>query len=207
MRFILASASTARLATLRAAGLDPEVIVSGVDEPAFAAPTPAALAPLLATAKAEAVFAALNDPRDTIVLGCDSILDIGGEAIGKPGTPEAAVALLRRTRGRAGTLVTGHHLIVARTDVQRVTAVGESIVHVADLTDAEIAAYVATGEPVHVAGGFTIDGLGGAFIDRIEGDPHNVVGVSLPLVRHMLAGVGVRWTDLWAVGDSPHSAY
>ena len=198
MRFILASASTARLATLRAAGLDPEVIVSGVDEPAFAAPTPAALAPLLATAKAEAVFAALNDPRDTIVLGCDSILDIGGEAIGKPGTPEAAVALLRRTRGRAGTLVTGHHLIVARTDVQRVTAVGESIVHVADLTDAEIAAYVATGEPVHVAGGFTIDGLGGAFIDRIEGDPHNVVGVSLPLVRHMLADLGVPWTSLWA---------
>ena len=197
MRLILASASPARLATLRSAGLDPEVIVSDVDESVFHAPTPADLASVLAQAKAEAVFSSLDCPDDTIVIGCDSILDFEGRPIGKPGSPEAAVRLLKRTRGRSGVLVTGHHVIVSGTDVQRVNRVGSTIVHMADLTDAEIDAYVATGEPEHVAGGFTIDGLGGAFIAGIEGDPHNVVGLSLPLVRMMLADCGIEWTSLW----------
>jgi len=197
MRFILASASPARLTTLRAAGLHPEVIVSNVDETRFSAPTPAELAPVLAEQKAEAVFASLGEPRDCIILGCDSILDFEGKPVGKPGTREAAVRLLQRTRGRSGVLVTGHHVIVSRDTVQRVTRVGTTIVHVADLTDGEIEAYVATGEPEHVAGGFTIDGYGGAFISGVEGDPHNVIGVSLPLVRLMLADCAVDWTSLW----------
>ena len=198
MRLILASASPARLRTLRAAGLDPEVIVSAVDESVYTAPTPAELALILARVKAEAVYATLGSPADTIVIGCDSILDFEGKPVGKPGSPEAATALLARTRGRAGVLVTGHHLIVAGDDVQRVTRLASTVVHVADLTDEEIAAYVATGEPEHVAGGFTIDGLGGPFIAGLEGDPHNVVGLSLPLLRLMLADCGVRWTSLWA---------
>ena len=197
MRLILASASPARLLTLRAAGLSPEVVVSEVDESVFHAPTPADLTSVLAEAKAETVFSMLGCPDDAIVIGCDSILDFEGRAIGKPGTPEAAVQLLKRTRGRSGVLVTGHHVIASRGDVQRVNRVGSTIVHVADLTDEEIDAYVATGEPEHVAGGFTIDGLGGAFITGIEGDPHNVVGLSLPLVRMMLADCGIEWTSLW----------
>ena len=173
------------------------MIVSDVDESVFHAPTPADLASVLAQVKAEAVFSSLDCPPDTIVIGCDSILDFEGRPIGKPGTPQAAVQLLRRTRGRSGVLVTGHHVIVSGTDVQRVNRVGSTIVHMADLTDSEIDAYVATGEPERVAGGFTIDGLGGAFIAGIEGDPHNVVGLSLPLVRMMLADCGVEWTSLW----------
>jgi septum formation protein len=155
------------------------------------------LAPLLAQAKAEAVFTFLDHPTNTIIVGCDSILDFEGKAVGKPGSSQAAMQLLQRTRGRSGVLVTGHHLIVSRESVQRVTRVGTTVVHVADLSDEEIEAYVATGEPQHVAGGFTIDGLGGPFIAGIEGDHHNVVGISLPLLRMMLADCGVPWTSLW----------
>ncbi|MCL2735896.1 MAG: Maf family nucleotide pyrophosphatase [Propionibacteriaceae bacterium] len=198
MRLILASASPARLQTLASAGLSVEVHVSDVDETLFDAPTPAELASLLAEKKAEAVFEALGRPAECIVIGCDSILDFEGKPVGKPGTPDAARALLRRTRSNSGVLVTGHHVIVSDGDVQRVTRLGSTIVHIADLTDEEIDAYVATGEPEHVAGGFTIDGLGGAFISAIEGDPHNVVGLSLPLVRMMLADCGVSWTTLWS---------
>ena len=198
MRFILASASPARLKTLCSAGITPEVVVSDVDESVFLAPTPADLASLLAEQKAESVFSHLGSPSDCIIVGCDSILDFEGKPVGKPGSPQAAVQLLRRTRGRSGVLVTGHHVIVSQANIQRVTRVGSTIVHVSDLTDEEIDAYVATGEPVNVAGGFTIDGLGGAFIAGIEGDPHNVVGLSLPLLRMMLADCGVSWTSLWA---------
>ncbi|MCL2471382.1 MAG: Maf family nucleotide pyrophosphatase [Propionibacteriaceae bacterium] len=197
MRLILASASPARLQTLRSAGLHPEVVVSNVDESAYRAPRPGDLASLLAERKAEAVFASLGSPTDSVVIGCDSILDFEGHPVGKPGTREAARTLLKRTRGHSGVLVTGHHVIVSQRTVHRVTRLGSTIVHVADLTDEEIDAYVATGEPEHVAGGFTIDGLGGAFITGIEGDPHNVVGLSLPLVRMMLADCGVNWTSLW----------
>ena len=202
MRLILASASPARLQILRAAGLSPEVVVSEVDESGFDAATPGQLASLLAEQKAEAVFAALGCPDQCIVIGCDSILDFEGRPVGKPGSREAAVRLLRRTRGRSGVLVTGHHVIVSRSGVQRVTRLGTTVVHVADLTDDEIAAYVATGEPEHVAGGFTIDGYGGAFISGVEGDPHNVIGLSLPLVRLMLADCSVSWTSLWQMPPS-----
>ncbi|MDR0488504.1 MAG: Maf family nucleotide pyrophosphatase [Propionibacteriaceae bacterium] len=200
MRLILASASPARLQTLRSAGTFPEVVISEVDESQFAADTPTHLACLLAEKKAEAVFANLGSPKDSIIIGCDSILDFEGKAQGKPGSKEAAISLLKRTRRRSGVLVTGHHIIVSQDEVQRANRAAKTIIHVADLTDDEIDAYVTTGEPQHVAGGFTIDALGGPFITGIEGDPHNVVGLSLPLVRMMLADCGIQWTSLW----TPH---
>ncbi|MDR1386525.1 MAG: Maf family nucleotide pyrophosphatase [Propionibacteriaceae bacterium] len=196
-RLILASQSPARLDTLRRAGLDPEVQVSEVDESAWDLPDPAQLSARLAQLKAEAVYDRLASPSPVVVVGCDSILSLDGQACGKPGSPEAAAALWRRTSGRSAILVTGHHLIVADPEPRRATRVAQTVVHFAGLDDAEIAAYVATGEPERVAGGFTIDGLGGPFISGLEGDPHNVVGLSLPLLRLMLADLGVAWTSLW----------
>jgi septum formation protein len=198
IRFVLASASPARRTTLVHAGIVPEVIVSDVDEDAVTAPDTPALAARLAELKAEAVFATLGGDGPVVLVGCDSILDFEGRPCGKPGTAEAAIALWQRTRGRTAVLVTGHHVIVRDGGgVRRATRTARTVVQFADLTDEEIAAYAATGEPAKVAGGFTIDGLGGPFVTRLEGDPHNVVGLSLPLVRMMLADLGVRWTDLW----------
>ena len=200
-RFVLASASPARRALLQRAGLAPEVIVSHVDESRATQTDPAALASHLAELKAEAVFVLLPPDGDLIVVGCDSVLAFEGRPLGKPGSPEAVVALWRRTRGRTAVLVTGHHVVVQDKDgTRRANRVARTIVHFADLSDAEIAAYAATGEPERVAGGFTIDGLGGPFVTRLEGDPHNVVGLSLPLLRMMLADLGRPWTDLWNGG-------
>jgi septum formation protein len=195
--FVLASQSPARLATLRKAGLDPQVIVSGVDEDQLAGLPPAELALRLAELKCAAVVAREDLPADAVVLGCDSVLELDGEALGKPGTPEEAIRRWQAMRGRSGVLVTGHALhdtVTGRT----VSASATTTVHFADVTDDEIAAYVATGEPLHVAGAFTVDGLGGAFVTGIEGCHHNVVGVSLPLVRTQLADLGRSWTDFWA---------
>ena len=196
-RLVLASASIARLTTLRRAGIQPEVIVSDVDESTVTGPTPAATAELLAGVKADTVAGRLGPEPGLLVLGCDSLLELDGQALGKPGTPEAATARWRGMRGRAGVLHTGHCLLQPATGL-RVLATASTTVHFAAVTDAEIDAYVATGEPLHVAGAFTIDGRGGAFVERIEGDHHNVVGVSLPLLRQMVTAVGVAWTDLWA---------
>ncbi len=195
MRLVLASASPARRATLRAAGICPEVVVSEVDESAYSADTPAALAQVLAVAKASSV-AALTMVADAIVVGCDSVLDLDGQAFGKPVDAGEAVRRWRSMRGRSGTLVTGHCVIDNRTGKQ-VAATASTQVQFADLSDAEIDAYVATGEPLHVAGAFTIDGLGGAFVSGIEGDHHNVVGLSLPLLRTILRDLDVEWTSLW----------
>ncbi|GAB2482393.1 Maf family protein [Jatrophihabitans fulvus] len=195
-RFVLASQSPARLATLRAAGLEPEVVVSGVDEDAVTADSPAALVQRLAELKASAVAA---DEADALVLGCDSMLELDGEPLGKPHDPDVARARWRTMRGRSGTLHTGHCLIAA--DGRRAGATASTTVRFADVTDAEIDAYVASGEPLAVAGAFTVDGLGGWFVDSVEGDHHAVVGVSLPLVRQLLRGLGVELVDLgWAVG-------
>ena len=191
MRFVLASASSARLQTLRRAGLDPEVVVSGVDESAVAAATPRELAHRLAAQKMAAV-------RDRVggaafVLGCDSVLEFAGQALGKPGRPDVAAERWREMRGRTGLLHTGHALGgPAEVSVRTVS----TAVHFADVTDEEIALYTATGEPSAVAGGFTIDGLGGWFVSGVEGDPHNVVGVSLPVLRDMLRGQGFGLADL-----------
>ncbi|WP_285883997.1 nucleoside triphosphate pyrophosphatase [Georgenia satyanarayanai] len=200
VRLVLGSASPARLATLRAAGLDPEVHVSAVDEPALLRAagedaTPADQVLLLARAKARDVA---PTERDAVVVGCDSMLELDGEVHGKPADAAEAVARWRRMRGRSGVLHTGHWLVDTReATAPEAGAVSSTTVHFADLSDAEIDAYVATGEPLVVAGAFTVDGLGGPFVTRIEGDHHGVVGISLPLLRTLLAELGVPITDLW----------
>ena len=197
--FVLASASPARLATLRSAGLDPVVVVSGVDESRLDGLPPAELALQLAELKCAAVAARDDLPAAALVLGCDSVLELGGEALGKPEDADEAVRRWQRMRGRSGVLRTGHCL--RDTASSRVAAATASTtVHFADVDDDEIAAYVATGEPLWVAGAFTVDGLGGAFVRGIEGDHHNVVGVSLPLLRELVGELGHTWTSLWAPG-------
>lgn len=191
MRFVLASASPARLSTLRRAGVDPEVIVSGVDEDVVVADSPAELSTELARLKCRAV--AVDHP-DALVLGCDSVLEFDGEILGKPYEPEVARRRWYAMRGNVGVLHTGHCLRLGNEEVVRHAA---TRVHFAHVTDEEIDAYVASGEPLQVAGAFTIDGLGAAFVTRIEGDHHNVVGVSVPVVREMMRDLGQAWTSLW----------
>jgi septum formation protein len=204
---VLASASPARLKTLRSAGIEPQVQVSGVDEDAVVAAARDTygeldadqIALLLARAKAEDVASGLDD---AIVLGCDSVLELDGELHGKPRDAAEATARWQRMRGGSGVLHTGHWLIDVRDPEDggsgaTLGAVASTTVHFADVSDEEIDAYVATGEPLEVAGAFTTDGLGGAFVRGIEGDHHTVVGVSLPVLRDLLAECGVRWTDLW----------
>ena len=228
-RLVLASASPARAELLRASGVDPIIRVADVDEDALVAARATAHGPtsvaesvqLLAQAKAEKVaaetFAAAERLTDggaplpaparadepAAVLGCDSLLEVGGEALGKPHTAERARERWQRIRGRSGVLHTGHHLITAAG--QAAASTSHTTVHFAEVTDAEVEAYVATGEPLKVAGAFTIDGYGGAFIRRIEGDHHGVMGLSLPLLRELLSQVGLAWVDLWRPGDAPPS--
>ena len=192
---VLASASPARLATLRSAGIEPLVVVSGVDESQLAGLPPAGLALGLAELKCAAVAARDDLPAGALVLGCDSVLELDGEALGKPGTPDEATRRWRAMRGRSAVLHTGH--CVRDLDGRVAAATASTTVHFADVSDAEVAAYVATGEPLHVAGAFTVDGLGGAFVTGIEGDHHNVVGVSLPLLRELVQTLGRTWPDLW----------
>jgi septum formation protein len=193
---VLGSASPARLATLRAAGVEPVVMVSGVDESQVEDLPPAELALQLAELKCAAVAAREDLPDGALVLGCDSVLELDGQALGKPGDPATARARWRDMRGRSGLLHTGHALRDSAAD-RVAAATASTVVHFADLSDAEIEAYVATGEPLQVAGAFTVDGLGGAFVTGIEGDHHNVVGLSLPLLRDLLAELGHSWTGLW----------
>ena len=230
MRLVLASASPARRATLIAAGITPLVRVSTVDEDAVlaalpggrafsgTATTPADEVSALAAAKCLDVCEALarNSPdlpdgEPVLVVGCDSMLEIGGQMLGKPHTPEVArerIAAMRRT---TATLWTGHCAAIlapassaqdgnTRVVTASVTRSASTLVHFGDISDAEIDAYVATGEPLHVAGSFTVDGLGGSFIEGVTGDYHSVVGISLPLLRAMATELGVFWPDLW---DAP----
>lgn len=195
VRLLLASRSPSRLALLRAAGVHPEVVVSGVDESTHEARDPAALVQALATAKAR-VVASRPEAAGALVIGCDSMLVLDGTAVGKPVDVDDAVHRWQRMRGRSGTLLTGHCLVDMRSGSERDAVVGTEV-YFADVTDDEIAAYVATGEPLEVAGAFTLEGYGAAFVTRIEGDHSNVLGLSLPLLRALLADVGVAWTDLW----------
>jgi septum formation protein len=194
VRVVLASSSPARLAVLRGAGLDPEVIVSGVDEDAYSAATTRELTALLAGAKASAVAAT---QASGLVIGCDSLLDLDGVALGKPAGADEAIARWQAMRGRTGTLLTGHCVIDAATG-QRASGVASSVIRFGTPTDAEIAAYIGTGEPLGMAGAFTIEGLGGWFVDSIDGDHNNVIGISLPLLRALLLDLGVTIPALWA---------
>ena len=198
---VLASASPARLATLKSAGFSPHVEVSIVDEDRLLAAagevSPAEAVTLLAQAKAEEV-ARRVDP-DALVLGCDSMLAFDGKILGKPHDAATARARWQHMRGREAVLHTGHCLLDNRRDGSGVgvTEPSKALVKFARLSDAEIDAYVASGEPLNVAGAFTIDGLGGPFIEEIAGDPHGIVGVSLPLLRRMLSDCDVNVFDLW----------
>jgi septum formation protein len=194
VRVVLASASPARLAVLRGAGLDPEVIVSGVDEDSYSAATTGELTALLSAAKAAAVAAT---QASGVVIGCDSMLDLDGVALGKPADAEEAIARWQAMRGRTGTLLTGHCVIDAATG-QRASGVASSVIRFGAPTDEEIAAYVGTGEPLGMAGAFTIEGLGGWFVDSIDGDHNNVIGISLPLLRALLLDLNVTIPALWS---------
>ena len=207
MRLYLASTSPARLATLRAAGVDPVLLASGVDEEAVAAAAPGplggpALVELLARAKAEAVANTLvnDEPIDGFILGGDSAFELDGELFGKPHEPEIARQRWQAQRGRTGVLHSGHWLIDHRGgEVRGATGAvsSASVTFASNISDAEIDAYVVTGEPLKVAGAFTIDSLGAAFITSIEGDPHAVVGLSVSLLRQLLREFDAEWTDLW----------
>ncbi len=205
LNLILASASPARTKLLTNAGIAHSVLVSDVDEDAVTAryglTDPHDTALLLARAKAEAV-ASLPEADGALVIGCDSVFEFDGEAHGKPWEPEVARERIRRMSGHVGVLHTGHWLVDCRdTDDDGSGAtlggVSSASVHFAKLTDEEIDAYVATGEPLQVAGSFTIDSLGGAFIEKVDGDPHAVVGLSVSMLRELLASAGVKITDLW----------
>lgn len=197
---VLASASPARRALLSAAGIDAEVMISDVDESAVEATTPQALCAVLARLKAHAVADRLRHrsarPATALVLGCDSVLAFDGQILGKPDHAEDAIKRWQAMRGRSGVLHTGHCLVELTGD-RVVERVGSTIVHFADLSDAEIEAYVASGEPLAVAGAFTLDGIGGPFVERIEGDPSNVIGLSLPVLRHLLAELDLELIDFW----------
>ena len=190
-RLVLASASPARLGLLRAAGLDPQVQVSGVDESTVTG-TPAEQVLELARLKAAAVAA---DHPDALVVGCDSMLELDGVALGKPADPAEAVARWAQMRGRSGRLLTGHCVVDGGRTVSEVAS---TVVRFGTPTDAEVAAYVASGEPLQVAGAFTLDGRSAPFVDGIDGCHTNVVGLSLPLLRRLLQQLGVEVVDLWS---------
>ena len=190
---VLASGSRGRLRLLRDAGLDPEVVVSGVAETNDDGLPTDELAAALAERKATAVAAARPD---ALVLGCDSMLDLDGDSLGKPASQQDVIAIWKRLAGSEGTLYTGHCLIHGLRG-RRAIGVAATTIRFGSPTDAEIAAYAATGEPLSLAGAFSIDGRAAAFVDGIDGDPGNVIGVSLPLLRRLLAELGVTITDLW----------
>lgn len=198
MRLVLASKSPARAATLRNAGLHADQVDSGVDESVVSGLPPSEMVTQLARLKAEVVADQIEATESTIVVGCDSLLELDGKQCGKPRSADQVIKQWYWMRGRQGVLHTGHHVVVlGAAEPRRATRLGSTTVQFGYLTDSEIAAYAATGEPQRVAGAFTIDGLGGAFITSVEGDPHNVAGLSLPLLRQMLLDLGVEWHTLW----------
>ncbi|MBH0121170.1 Maf-like protein [Rhodococcus sp. HM1] len=206
-RLVLASASPARLSVLRAAGVEPLVLVSGVDEDAIVASlgpdtAPEVVVTELARAKAADVVPRLSGDGvdDAVVVGCDSMLHVDGRLQGKPGTAEVARARWRSMAGRSADLLTGHSLLRVRDGeiVAEASAHSGTTVYFGTPTDDELEAYLASGEPLQVAGAFTLDSLGGWFIERLEGDPSSVIGIGLPLVRRLLGEVGVSVADLWS---------
>ncbi|WP_063038752.1 Maf family protein [Nocardia pseudovaccinii] len=204
-RLVLASASPARRAVLRSAGIEPVVRISDVDEDAVAAALPPGTAPEvvvveLARAKARSVAATIPDfAADCVVVGCDSMLLVDGELLGKPHTPEVARARWSEMAGRSADLITGHCVLRMRDGeiVAESVDCSSTTVHFAKPEPEELDAYIATGEPLQVAGAFTLDGMGGWFVDRIDGDPSSVIGIGLPLLRRLLGDIGVGIAQLW----------
>ncbi|WP_305092231.1 nucleoside triphosphate pyrophosphatase [Prescottella sp. R16] len=209
---VLASASPARLTVLRGAGVEPVVRVSGVDEDVLVdrlgpSAAPETVVTTLAEAKARDVIPALlaDGITDAVVIGCDSMLHIDGQLQGKPHTVDVARRRWQSMAGRSATLLTGHSVL--RLESGEITAAvsdcSGTVVHFGTPSDDELEAYLASGEPLKVAGAFTLDSLGGWFVERLDGDPSSVVGIGLPLVRRLLADVGVSVAALWATARVP----
>ncbi|AKS35425.1 Maf family protein [Mycolicibacterium goodii] len=204
-RVVLGSASSGRLSVLRNAGIEPLVVVSDVDEDAIIAAHPSAapdeIVAALASAKAAEVVTRLpnSEVADAVVIGCDSMLLLDGKLCGKPGSAQAARRQWQSIAGRSADLLTGHCVIRLRDGeiVGTVTETSGTTVHFGTPSPEDLTAYVQSGEPLWVAGAFTLDGLGGWFIDRIEGDPSNVIGLSLPVLRVLFARLDVSIADLW----------
>lgn len=192
---VLASASPSRQRLLKSVGISPMVVVSGVDEEdsAYSQLSPRELVIALAIVKAHTVKEKINYPA--IIIGCDSTFEFEGKSLGKPGTPENAIARARSLSGKSGVLHTGHCFIDTDKGIE-ISDVVSTRVHFAQMTDHEIAGYVATGEPLNVAGGFTLDGLSAPFIAGIEGETSNVIGLSLPLLRNAINSLGYEWFEL-----------
>jgi len=192
---ILASASPSRQRLLKSVGISPTVVVSGVDEEdsSYSKLSPRELVIALAIVKAHTVKEKINYPA--IIIGCDSTFEFEGKSLGKPGTPENAIARARSLSGKSGVLHTGHCFIDTDKGIE-ISDVVSTRVHFAQMTDHEIAGYVATGEPLNVAGGFTLDGLSAPFIAGVEGETSNVIGLSLPLLRNAINSLGYEWFEL-----------
>jgi septum formation protein len=194
-RIVLASQSTSRRRLLEDAGLKPTIIVSNVDEETdfFNAMTPEDMVIALAISKAHTVREMINYPA--IIIGCDSTFDVDGVSFGKPGTPDVAIERAKKISGRTGLLHTGHCIIDTERGIEIADRVTTKVTFT-DMTDEEIADYVASEEPLHVAGGFTLDGYGSPFIPVIEGDYTNVVGISMPFLRNAMKQLGYSWPQV-----------
>jgi septum formation protein len=195
VQVILASSSTSRLRLLQSAGITPKVLVSGVDEEAseFDLLTPAELVIALAILKAHTVKE--KAPENSLIIGCDSTFEFNGKSLGKPGSRENAIARCKELSGKSGYLHTGHCLIDLKQGIE-LSERSTAKVQFAQMTEGEIIDYVDSGEPLNVAGGFTLDGLSAPFITNIEGDPSGIIGLSLPLLRKMVISLGYSWPEL-----------